>query len=166
MPARRAPRPFEPADTDEVALLWHGSWHEAHGHILPRTVTVHRTPEAFASRLAGFGADAYLIDDEIGPVAFAAIDGGEIDQLYVAARGRGTGVAGWMMDFIEAELTARGHGTAQLECIVGNDRARRFYAGRGYRELAVEPRVVWMPTDPPAPPALFPVHLFSKTLMR
>jgi GNAT superfamily N-acetyltransferase len=158
------PRPLEDGDTPAVASLWHEAWHDAHGRLLPPDVLRHRTPDSFARRLPAFGADAFVVDDADGPVAFAALVGHEVDQFFVARRARGTGLAAGLMDRMESELARRGHATAELECAVGNLRARRFYEARGFVEFAREPRPVWMPEGEGLPAMSFPMHRFAKTL--
>ena len=49
----------------------------------------------------------------------------------------GTGAAGVLMADAEAELRARGHGTAILNCAEGNHRAERFYEKSGWRNTGV-----------------------------
>jgi GNAT superfamily N-acetyltransferase len=158
------PRPLEAGDVDAVADLWHEAWHDAHGGLLPDEVRRHRTPQSFAGRLPAFGTDAFVVADGDGPLAFAALVGHEVDQFFLARRARGTGLAASLMDRLEAILAARGHRTAELECAVGNERARRFYRSRGFREIGEATRPVWMPEATDTAATTFPMHLFAKTL--
>ena len=156
----RAPRPIEAGDIAAVAALWHEAWHDAHAAIVPAAVSVHRTPQSFAGRLVAFGADALVVDD--GAVAaFAVLSGTEIDQFFLARRARGTGLAGTLMDRLEGLLLAAGHVRADLECVVGNTRALRFYRSRGFVDVDVADRPVWMPDGAAAD---IPIVHLTKTL--
>jgi len=59
----------------------------------------------------------------------------EVEQVYVAATARGTGVAGLLMQHAEHEI-ARRFDTAWLSVAVGNARARRFYERSGWTDAA------------------------------
>ncbi len=139
------PRRIDPADYPAVAALWHQAWHDAHADLFPPGLVRQRTPDSFLGRLPGFAGDAWLVEDGEGPVAFAALEGTEVDQFFLARRARGTGLAGRLMDALEAILLSRGLKIAELDCSMGNERARRFYLSRGYVEIAAEERPVWMP---------------------
>jgi GNAT superfamily N-acetyltransferase len=157
----RAPRPIEAGDVAAVAALWHEAWHDAHATIVPVSVSCHRTPDTFATRLAAFGTDALVVDDGAGPAAFAALVGAEIDQFFLARRARGTGLAAALMDRLEGMLVAAGHERADIECVAGNTRALRFYRSRGFVDVDVADRPVWMPDGAAATVPI--VHL-TKTL--
>jgi GNAT superfamily N-acetyltransferase len=56
----------------------------------------------------------------------------EIEQVYVAAAHRGTGVAGVLLDEAERLVRANGHGKAWLAVVAGNARACAFYERAGW----------------------------------
>lgn len=154
---RRVALPDHPA----IADLWYQAWHDAHGGLFPPELVRHRTPGSFLGRLPGFGNDTYLVEDRSGPVAFAVIEGSEVDQFYLAPRARGTGLAGRVLDDMEHILASRGERVAYIDCTVGNERARRFYRASGYTEIAEEERPVWMPDGLAA---TVPTHRLAKRL--
>jgi GNAT superfamily N-acetyltransferase len=58
--------------------------------------------------------------------------GDEVEQVYVAAGHRGTGVAATLIREAEAQVRANGHDTAWLAVVAGNTRARAFYERAGW----------------------------------
>ena len=69
------------------------------------------------------------------PSGFCIVKGAELDQLFVAARARGSGVAVALMGDAEARLSKGGVETAWLACAIGNDRAARFYEKNGWHRV-------------------------------
>lgn len=63
----------------------------------------------------------------------------ELHQLYLLPEAQGTGIADAMIDWIDAEARARGASALYLSVYVGNDRAKRFYARHGFREIGRNP---------------------------
>ena len=59
------------------------------------------------------------------------IRGDEVEQLYVDAAARGSGVAGALLEHAEHEIAA-GHPVAWLAVAEGDARGRRFYARSGW----------------------------------
>lgn len=69
---------------------------------------------------------------------------GEIAQIYLHPSSWGSGLAGPLMDGLEADLRRRGYEVAELHVARGNPRARRFYEQRGWRDTGIEHReVIW-----------------------
>ncbi|WP_199434668.1 GNAT family N-acetyltransferase [Qaidamihabitans albus] len=127
-------RPARPADASEVATIWHDGWRDGHlGHVSDELLAV-RTPESFASRAA------QRVDDTVVAVAGGAVAGfvmvvtDEVEQVYVSARHRGTGVAAALLAEAERLVAAKGHGQAWLAVVAGNERARRFYRRNGWTD--------------------------------
>jgi GNAT superfamily N-acetyltransferase len=71
------------------------------------------------------------------PVGFFIWRGDELDQFYIAASARGSGIAHLLMADAEAFLAAAGVKVAWLACAVGNHRAARFYEKCGWRRAAI-----------------------------
>lgn len=70
-----------------------------------------------------------------GQVAgFVMVVGSEVEQVYVAASHRGTGVADVLLDAAERRVAEAGHPTAWLAVVAENGRARRFYERRGWSD--------------------------------
>lgn len=72
-----------------------------------------------------------------GPPGEAAglsiVKGDELNQLFVAAAARGSGVGTILIDDAEQRIAAAGYRIAWLACAIGNDRAARFYEKRGWQ---------------------------------
>jgi GNAT superfamily N-acetyltransferase len=70
-----------------------------------------------------------------GEVAgFVMVDEDEVEQVLVAARHRGSGVAGRLLLQAERRVAAAGHERAWLAVVPGNARARRFYERSGWAD--------------------------------
>jgi GNAT superfamily N-acetyltransferase len=70
--------------------------------------------------------------DEVA--GFVTVAGDEVEQVFVSAEHRGTGIAGRLMDEAEAQVRASGHRRAWLAVVAGNARARAFYERQGWRD--------------------------------
>jgi len=70
------------------------------------------------------------VDGEIA--GFTMIVEDEVEQVYVAAAHRGTGVADELLADAERRIREGGHRRARLAVVAGNARARRFYERRGW----------------------------------
>jgi GNAT superfamily N-acetyltransferase len=66
-------------------------------------------------------------------VGFHVVAGDEVEQLYVSADWRGTGVAAALLTHAEDAIAVE-HVTAWLAVAPGNARARRFYERCGWRD--------------------------------
>ena len=58
----------------------------------------------------------------------------EVEQVYVDAPYRGTGLAARLLDDAEQRVAANGYDEAWLAVVVGNVRARAFYSSRGWSD--------------------------------
>jgi len=125
-------RPLTRAEVDATATLWHGGWRDGHLGIVPDQLVQFRDLGTFRKRLE-LDLDACFITGPIGaPDGFLRLKDDEIDQFYIAASARGTGLAGALMGATEDLLRKRGVKRAWLYCSVGNDRAARFYEKCGF----------------------------------
>ncbi|MBS1182689.1 MAG: putative acetyltransferase [Proteobacteria bacterium] len=161
MPIATALRPFRPDDRAAVVRLWHDAWHDGHGAVLPAHAVAERTLESFDLRLGPLEAGSLVADHDGRILGFAAIEGNEIDQLYVATEARGTGLAAELLAAAEAELVRRGVRDAEIQCSSGNDRARRFYTRAGWRDSGVRQAPIWTPDGRRE---THPTHIFVKQL--
>ena len=127
-------RPATMADVDAVASIWHDGWRDGHlGHV-PAALLAIRTPESFRERAAD-QVDGTVVAVRAGVVAgFVMVHGDEVEQVYVDAAHRGGGVSDLLLAEAERLVAAGGHGRAWLAVVAGNERARRFYARRGWRD--------------------------------
>ena len=148
-------RPATAADAEAVAVIWWEGWRLGHlGHV-PEALVAVRTPESFRARAAARIADTVVAiagpahkQADAMPAADAMADqagvpGGqvagfvmvvrdEVEQVYVAAAHRGSGVAGVLLAEAERLVAAGGYGRAWLAVVAGNVRARRFYERSGW----------------------------------
>ncbi len=129
------PRQAVAADLAPLARLWWQGWTDAHAAISPPALVRLRTLESFFERLAAAHSRVRVIGPTGAPVGFHLINGDELNQFYVAASARGTGVAAALMADAEACLAALCVETAWLACAVGNPRAARFYEKCGWSRV-------------------------------
>ncbi|WP_229925859.1 GNAT family N-acetyltransferase [Streptomyces longispororuber] len=127
-------RPARPEDAAAVARIWHAGWSDGHlGHV-PAALLAVRTPESFALR-APRRVDDTVVAVVAGRIAgFVMVVDDEVEQVYVAADHRGTGVAPALLAEAERVVAAKGHRRAWLAVVDGNARARRFYERNGWRD--------------------------------
>jgi ribosomal protein S18 acetylase RimI-like enzyme len=125
-------RPAGPEDASAVAGIWRSGWHDGHlGHV-PDELVVARTPASFDTRAAERVGDTVvaIVDDAVA--GFVMVVDDEVEQVYVAADHRGSGVADTLLAEAERLVRAGGHERAWLAVVAGNTRARRFYERRGW----------------------------------
>lgn len=127
-------RPARASDAAVVAEIWHDSWLDGHlGHVPDELVAV-RTPGSFGPRAADRIAHTMVATDGGAIVGFVTVVGDEVEQVFVAAGHRGTGVAAALLDAGERRVAANGCGRAWLAVATGNARARRFYERQGWAD--------------------------------
>ncbi|SLN14630.1 Acetyltransferase (GNAT) family protein [Falsiruegeria litorea R37] len=122
----------------QAAEVWHAGWHEAHADIVPSDLTKLRTLDSFASRLVKYAATTRIAVQDGQVFGLCVVLKDEINQMYVSAQARGTGLAADLIQDGERRIQASGHATAWLACAVGNDRAARFYEKRGWVNARTE----------------------------
>jgi GNAT superfamily N-acetyltransferase len=128
-------RSAEEGELDELARLWYDAWQDAHAQIVPAELTRVRTLDRFRERLEAARPDIRVVGAPGAPVGLCIVQGDELYQLFVSAAARGAGVAAALIADAEARLAARGVETAWLACVIGNDRAARFYEKCGWRRV-------------------------------
>ncbi len=119
-------------DAKAVAEIWYRGWQEAHIGNVPDELLQARTKKSFWERAAEHVADTSVatVDGKVG--GFVMVIGDEVEQVYVSAGHRGTGVAAALLAEAERLVKANGHGRAWLAVAPGNARARRFYERQGW----------------------------------
>jgi len=125
-------RPARAGDVTAIATVWEHGWRDGHlGHVPGELVAV-RTRKSFAERAAE-RLPATTVAEVDGAVAgFVTVAGDEVEQVFVAAAHRGTGVAAVLLAEAERRVSAGGHPVAWLAVVEGNARARRFYERNGF----------------------------------
>lgn len=126
-----------PEDAPAIAAIWHAGWRDGHLGNVPAELTAARQPDSFSTRAAQRLGDTTVavIDGQV--VGFTMVVGDEVEQVYVAADARGSGVADLLMDDAERQVRDAGHTTAWLAVVAGNARARRFYERRGWADAGL-----------------------------
>jgi ribosomal protein S18 acetylase RimI-like enzyme len=129
MPARL--RPADRHDVEAIAVLWHRGWGDGHlGHV-PDQLSAHRRFADFRRRVPSRLATTTIAESGGHLIGFVTVRDDEIEQLYVDARARGSGVAAALLGHGE-RVIAEQHERAWLAVVAGNTRARRFYARNGW----------------------------------
>ena len=126
-------RTAEDAELDLLARIWYDGWQDAHARILPAELARHRTLEIFRRRLQLTLRDVRVAGPPGQPLGLCINKGDELDQLYVAASARGSGLAAALLGDAEKRFSALGIQTAWLACAIGNARAAKFYEKHGWR---------------------------------
>src|SRR5689334_7261884 len=101
-------RDADVSEIDALARVWHSAYRDAHEGIIPPELFRARTLDSLRQRIADALADFRVVGPVGAPVGLCALKGDELYQLFVAAEGRGTGVAAALIDDAEARLAARG----------------------------------------------------------
>jgi ribosomal protein S18 acetylase RimI-like enzyme len=129
-------RPATAQDAEAVATIWYGGWRDGHLGSVPEALLAARTPESFRSRAAQrVGDTTVAVVGAAQEVAgFVMVVHDEVEQVYVSAGHRGSGVAGLLLAEAERLVAAAGHRRAWLAVVPGNARARRFYERCGWAD--------------------------------
>jgi GNAT superfamily N-acetyltransferase len=143
-------RPAGEADVAAVARLYHDVWHETHPGFMPGEETSLRTPAFFVERVAGLLPTTLVVERDGTVVGFAARTGGFLGQLYVDRTHRGSAVAGMLLAETERRMAQEGIALAELHCVMGNERARRFYERMGWKHTGRVTEAVAGPNRPVA----------------
>ncbi len=126
-------RPAVRADVEAIATLWHRGWPDGHlGHV-PAALVAHRQLADFRQRVPARLDATTVATIDSAVVGFVMVQGDEIEQVYVDARVRGSGVAAMLLEHGEAVIGERYTG-AWLAVVAGNARARRFYERNGWSD--------------------------------
>jgi GNAT superfamily N-acetyltransferase len=133
-PATAVLRPATGEDAEDITRIWHRGWPDGHlGHV----------PDALLRQRQRLDDFRGLVLDRIdtttvatvGPQVggFVTVHDDEIEQIYVDAAARGTGVAATLLAHGEATIGRR-FDRAGLAVVAGNARARRFYERLGWSD--------------------------------
>src|SRR5215510_8388756 len=95
-------RTSQESEVDHLARIWLDGWQDAHADILPAELRRLRTLESFQKRLRAALPDVRVVDQAGSPAGFCIVKGKELDQLYVSAEARGSGVAAMLIKDAEA----------------------------------------------------------------
>ncbi|MBK1783195.1 GNAT family N-acetyltransferase [Prauserella cavernicola] len=127
-------RPARPADAIAVAEIWYQGWRDAHLGNVPDALLAIRTPDSFTARAEQRVEDTAVATVDGAVAGFVMVVEDEVEQVYVAGRHRGSGVAGVLLAEAERLVADGGHEQAWLAVVGGNARARRFYERNGWSD--------------------------------
>jgi GNAT superfamily N-acetyltransferase len=119
-------------DAGAIAEIWHLGWQDGHLGFVPQELVDVRTEASFRARAEERISDTTVATVDGAAVGFVMVVDDEVEQVYVAAPYRGTGVAKVLIGEAERQVRANGHRKAWLAVVAGNARARAFYERAGW----------------------------------
>ena len=124
----------KPQDAGAVAEIWRLGWRDGHlGHV-PRELVDARPDESFLARSEARVGEMTVAVVDGDTAGFVLVVDDEVEQVYVSAAHRGTGVAATLLAEAERQVRANGHAKAWLAVVAGNARARAFYERAGWED--------------------------------
>ncbi|GIF26628.1 GNAT superfamily N-acetyltransferase [Actinoplanes tereljensis] len=121
-------------DVAAIGTVWESGWRDGHlGHV-PDELVALRTADTFRDRAGERVADTTVAEVDGQVAGFVMVAGDEVEQVYVAAGHRGSGLAGTLLAEAERLVAQAGHSVAWLAVVPGNARARRFYERNGWTD--------------------------------
>jgi hypothetical protein len=120
-------------DILQIASLYHSIWHETISAFMPAPEVARRTTAFFIDRMTVLQPTTFAEERDGTIAGFASWTGSILGQLYVAAPFRGSSTALDLLQATEQAMAAGETLEAELHCIAGNHRARRFYERRGWK---------------------------------
>src|SRR5215470_18392529 len=136
MTIHQSPTVFRAATRDDVgdiATIWHLAWIDGHRGHVPPGLEAHRRLDHFLARVPPRIELTTLAAVGGAVVGFASVHEDELEELFVAAAARGTGVAAALLAAGERRIAER-FDRAWLAVVAGNLRARRFYEKSGWSD--------------------------------
>lgn len=121
-------------DAETVADIWYRGWQDGHLGNVPDDLVAIRTEESFYPRAATRVGDTTVATVDGVVAGFIMVVDDEVEQVYVDAAHRGSGVASALLAEAERQVRANGHDQAWLAVVGGNARARRFYERQGWTD--------------------------------
>ena len=123
-----------PDDAVAVAEIWQRGWRDGHLGLVPDELAALRTEASFRDRAPQRVSDTTVAVVDGAVAGFVMVVGDEVEQVYVAARHRGAGIADLLLHEAERQVRENGHRQAWLAVVAGNGRARAFYQRAGWRD--------------------------------
>ena len=107
-------------DAEAVAEIWEHGWRDGHLGNVPDELVALRTPESFATRAAERVGDTTVATVDGAVAGFVMVVGDEVEQVYVSADHRGSGVASTLLAEAERLVATGGHPKAWLAVAPGS----------------------------------------------
>jgi DNA/RNA-binding domain of Phe-tRNA-synthetase-like protein/ribosomal protein S18 acetylase RimI-like enzyme len=149
-----------PTDASAVAEIWRLGWRDGHEGLVPQELVELRTDESFGTRAAKRVHHTTVATVDGSVAGFVMVVEDEVEQVYVAAAHRGSGVAQALIAEAERQVKAHGHDKAWLAVVAGNGRARAFYERAGWDD---EGRFDYAAATERGPIAV-PCHRYTKAV--
>lgn len=151
-------RPAELSDTHRVARIWHNGWADGHAGNVPEELYSHRTAESYPARVHDRLAHTWIAERQGEVLGFVVVIDDEVEQVYVDAAARGSGVAAALLTHAEQMIARDGHARAWLAVVAGNARARAFYERSGWADAGP----VGYSAETASGPVLVPCRRYEK----
>jgi ribosomal protein S18 acetylase RimI-like enzyme len=127
-------RPAIAADVEDVTRIWHLGWRDGHlGHVPDALLRQRQEPGDFRGLVLDRLDTTTVATVGSQVVGFVTVHDDEVQQIYVDAAARGTGVATTLLGHGEVTIGRR-FDRAWLAVVAGNARARRFYERHGWSD--------------------------------
>ena len=127
-------RTARPEDAGDVAEIWRLGWRDGHLGFVPQELIEARTEESFRARASERVGETTVAVVAGAVAGFVMVVDDEVEQVYVSAAHRGTGVAAALMGEAERQVRENGHAKGWLAVVAGNARARAFYERNGWED--------------------------------
>jgi NAD(P)-dependent dehydrogenase (short-subunit alcohol dehydrogenase family)/ribosomal protein S18 acetylase RimI-like enzyme len=127
-------RPGTVDDAPRVAGIWYAGWLDGHLGGVPEELVAVRTSASFRKRAAERVSDTTVATVAGSVAGFIMVVGDEVEQVYVAAEHRGSGVAQRLLSAAERLVADNGFEEAWLAVVASNRRARAFYSREGWTD--------------------------------
>lgn len=122
-------------DIGVIAAIWQAGWVDGHaGHVPPTLERQRRSGDWAGEARRRLDTTSVAETNERRVVGFVTVIDDEIEQVYIDAAARGTGVAEQLLRHGEHIARTAGHRRAWLAVAAGNQRARRFYERCGWTD--------------------------------
>ena len=126
-------RPMLQEEHDAVAHMFHDVWHETQAKLQdPRKAAI-RGYDFFKGRIDIPEVRTLVAVEKGQIIGFARWELGHLHSLFVGQGQRGKGIGEKLCYAVVAANNAEGGGTLALDCVEGNNAARRFYERHGWR---------------------------------
>jgi len=130
-------RPATAGDVDVLAAIWRDGWHEAHAGRVPQELERERRAGSWHDEVRRRLPATWVAELDGHVVGFVTVVDDELEDIYVTAAARGTGVTATLLRHGEGVVRDAGFTAAWLAVVAANEGARRFYERHGWRDDGV-----------------------------